>query len=265
VDLKSAYARDATSYRPHPFIADGDLDIEDTTMSSTRDICDYLIHFSSTSSIVSEVDHDDFQDFDDTDSETDVDSDSDSEAQYITIPPESRWWKAPPSSRSISFDPLVDDDDHDEDDAPSSHSLSEILQQQQFLVGVFHDELRRIIPGDHPYDDDWLKEVDAKLLLAPVESFEDACKGSMISASRPLSADFGSKPLPDVPVDFDDAEDDSGTSMEAWEWVCSLSRYQMGYLLTKYLGISFSYASITCILSILRRILSQISASTNRR
>jgi len=139
---------------------------------------------------------------------------------------------------------------------------------QQPLDGpgrVFHDELRRIIPGDHPYDDDWLKEVDAKLLLAPVESFEDACKGSMISASRPLSADFGSKPLPDVPVDFDDAEDDSGTSMEAWEWVCSLSRYQMGYLLTKYLGISFSYASITCILSILRRILSQISASTNRR
>jgi len=218
VDLKSVYARDVTSYRSHPFIADGDLDIEDTAMSSTRDICDYLIHFSSTSSTVSEVDFGDFQDFDDTDSETDVDSDSDSEAQYITIPPESRWWKAPLSSHPQSYGPLVDDEDLNEDDAPSSHSLSQVLQQQQFLVGVFHNELRRMIPGDHSYDDDWLKEVDAKLLLAPVEAFEEACKSSMVPTSRPLSTDFGSKPLPDVPVDFDDTEDDSDESMEGCKW-----------------------------------------------
>jgi len=182
-------------------------------MSSTRDICDYLIHFSSTSSTISELDQDDF---DDTDSETDVDSDSDSEAQYITIPPESRWWKAPSSSHSISFDPLLDDDDLDDEDIPSGHSLSEVLQQQQFLVGIFHDELRRMIPGDHPYDDDWLKEVDAKLLLAPVESFEEACRRSMTAALSPFSTDFGSKPFPDVPVDFDDAGDDD-ERMEAWE------------------------------------------------
>lgn len=218
VNFKSAYAKDAASYRSHPIIADGDLDIEHTTMSSTRDICDYLIHFSSTSSTISDLDLDDFQEFDDTDSETDVDSDSDSEAQYITIPPESPWWKAPPSSHSISFDTIVDDDVLDEDDALSSNSLSDVLQHQRLLVGIFHNELRRIIPSDHPYDDDWLKEVDAKLLLAPLESFEEACKRSMIPASRPLSTDFGSKPLPDVPVDFDDAEDDNDDeSMERWE------------------------------------------------
>lgn len=218
VDLRSAYARDADSYASHPFIADGDADLEDIALSSTRDVCDYLIHFSSTPSVISEVDHDDFQDFDDTDSETDVDSNSDSEAQYITIPPDSPWWKAPPSSHSLSFDTLVDKDDFDEDDAPSSHSLSEILQQQQLLIGVFHDELRRMIPRDHQYNDDWLKEVDTKLLLAPVESFEEACRRSMRPASRPLSHDFGSKPLPDVPVDFGDAEDEEEESTEGWEW-----------------------------------------------
>jgi len=215
IDLQSTYAGGAASYGPHPFIVDGDFDIEDTTMSSTRDICDYLIHFSSTSSVISDVDDDDFHDFDDSDSETDVDSNSDSEAQYITISPGSPWWKAPPSSHSVSFDTLVDDD-LDQEDASSSDSLSQALQQQQLLVGFFYDELRRIIPGDHPYDDDWLKEVDAKLLLEPVESFEEACRRSMAPASRPLSTDFGSKPRPDVPVDLNDAEDDDST--EAWEW-----------------------------------------------
>lgn len=225
VSLKSAYARDgAVSHRSHPFIADGDLDILDTTISSTQDICDYLIHFSSSSPVF-EVDHDDFQDFDDTDSDTDIDSDS--EAQYITIPPDSPWWKAPPSTHSISFSTLDDDDnDIDENDVPESGFVSDVLQQHQVLVGVFHDELRRIIPGDYPYDDDWLKEVDAKLLLAPVESFEDTCRQSMIPMSRQLSTDFGSKPLPDVPVDFDDAEDDNDESMERWEWEIASSSYR---------------------------------------
>lgn len=219
VDLRSAYGKDNDSYRSHPLIADGDLDFEDTSLSSTRDVGDYLIHFSSTSSIFSDIDHDDFAEFDDSDSETDVDSDSDSEAQYITIPPHSQWWKAPPSSNSVSFDTLVDHDDFDVDDAlPSGQSLSEVLEQQQLLVGVFHDELRRIIPGDHQYEDDWLNEVDAKLLLAPVESFEDTCMRSMKPVSRPLSTDFGSKPLPDVPVDFDAENDNDEASTEGWEW-----------------------------------------------
>lgn len=105
------------------------------------------------------------------------------------------------------------------DDAlPSGQSLSEVLEQQQLLVGVFHDELRRIIPGDHQYEDDWLNEVDAKLLLAPVESFEDTCMRSMKPVSRPLSTDFGSKPLPDVPVDFDAENDNDEASTEGWEW-----------------------------------------------
>ena len=212
--MRSTYARDA-SYGSHPFIVDGDFDIEDTSMSSTRDICDYLIHLSSTSSLIADVDDDDF---DDSDSETDVDSDSDSEAQYITISPGSPWWKAPPSSHSVSFDTLVDEDDVDLEDPGSDDSLSQALQQQQLLVGFFQDELRRIIPGDHPHVDDWLKEVDAKLLLEPVESFEEACRRSMSPASRPLS-DFGSKPRPDVPVDLDDAEDGDDDSTAAWEWV----------------------------------------------
>jgi len=186
-------------------------------MSPARDVCDYFIHFSSTSSTISDIDHEDFQDFDDTDSETDFDPDSDAEAQYITIQPGSPWWKAPPSPHSITFDTLVNEDDFDYDDAPSSQSLSEVLQQQQFLVGVFHNELRRIIPGDHQYGDDWLQEVDAKLLLAPVGSYGEACKRSIASASRPLSTDFEPKPLPDVPIDFDDTEDDSEESMEEWE------------------------------------------------
>ena len=213
VDLRSTYTN---SYRSHPLIADDDLDFENTTLSSTRDVCDYLIHFSSTSSIFSDIDHDEF---DDSDSDTDVDSDSDSEAQYITIPPSSPWWKAPPSSNSVSFDTLVDNDDFDA--LPSSQSLSEVLEQQQLLVGVFHNELRRIIPGDHEYEDDWLNEVDAKLLLAPVESFEDTCRRSMKPVSRPLSTDFGSKPLPDVPVDFDAENDNDEASTEGWQWVCT--------------------------------------------
>lgn len=190
-------------------------------MPSNGDVCDYLIHFASTS-VISEFDHDEFQDFDDSDSETDFDSDSDSEAQYITIPPGSPWWKAPPSSHSVSFDTVVDEDNFDEDDIPSSHSFSEVLQQQQFLVGVFHDELCKMIPGDHHRDDDWLREVDAKLLLAPVESYEDECKGSMAPALPPLSSDFGPKPLPDVPVDFDDVDDDSDDSTDGWEPVRSI-------------------------------------------
>jgi hypothetical protein len=166
------------------------------------------------------MDHDDFPEFDNSGSDTDVDSDSDSEAQYITIPPGSPWSKALPPSNSVSFDTLVDSDDFDDDDALlSSQSLSEVLEQQQLLVGVFHDELWRIIPGDHQYEDDWLNEVDAKLLLAPVESFEDTWRRSMKPVSRPLFTDFGSKPFPDVPVDFDAENDNDEASTEGWEWV----------------------------------------------
>ena len=80
------------------------------------------------------------------------------------------------------------------------------------VVDLFHDELRRIMPGDAPYeyDQDWFKEVDAKLLLAPVEVFEETCQTSM---SRPLSTDVRSKPVPYVPVDDDDDESIGG-------WVC---------------------------------------------
>ena len=89
-----------------------------------------------------------------------------------------------------------------------------ILEKQQFLVDFFHDELCRIMPGDAPYeyDEDWLKEVDAKLLLAPAE-VEETCKSSTTQASRPLSTDVGSNPVSGVPVDDDDDESIGG-------WVC---------------------------------------------
>ena len=263
VDLRSAYARDSGSYGSHPFIADGDLGFEDTTLSSTRDVCDYLIHFSSTSSIVFDENHDDLPAFEDSDSDTDIDSDSDSEAQYITIPSGSPWWKAPPSSNSVSYDTLVDEDDFDEDDAlPSSQSLSDVLQHQQLLVGVFHDELRRIIPGEHQHEDDWLNEVDAKLLLAPVESFEDSCRRSMMPASRPSSIDYGSKPLPDVPVDFD-AEDDEADSTEGWEWVRTLPCRLTMLLTDRRVFRNILHIHIESILC--RCILYQIHASTDGR
>jgi hypothetical protein len=193
--------------------------MDERIVSSTQDMVDYLVHFSSSPAIP-EMDHD-FDEFEDSDSETDIDSESDSEAQYITIPADSPWWKAPRSSDSPSFSSSINSGEDDEecmDDPSSSHSLPVILEKQQFLVDLFHDELRRIMPGDAPYeyDEGWLKEVDAKLLLAPVEAFEETCKSSMTQASRPLSTDFGSKPVPDVPVDFEEEEDDE--SIEGWEY-----------------------------------------------
>lgn len=211
--LSTAYAGDADLYG---------LDMEHPNIFSSRDVGNYLVDLSSSSSVASEIEHD-FDDSDETDSDTDVDSSSDSEAQYITIPHQSPWWKPPKSSDSVSFDTLVDDDLED-DDAPSSHSLHDVLQEQQFLVAVFHDELRRIIPGEFSYrcDDEWLNEVDAKLLLAPVEAFEETCMSSMASSSRPSSTDFGAKPVPDVPVDFEELIDAEG-SIEEWEWVITVA------------------------------------------
>ena len=191
-------------------------------MTSTRELVNYLVGFSSFSPKIAEVVHD-FDDSDASDSDTDVDYDSDAEAQYITIPPESPWWKAPSeassSSGSISFATLVNGDE-DCDNAPSNHSLEEVLQKQQYLVGLFHDELRRMVP-EGSYDDNWLAEVDAKLLVEPVEAFKDACRGSMAASTGPTPVELDRKPLPDVPVDFEEDGDieDEGTDSPG-EWVC---------------------------------------------
>lgn len=210
----------ADNFVSFPLIADGDhIDIDVHPMYSTRDLVDYLVDFSSQSPFISDVAHD-FDDSEDSDSDTDVESDSDAEAQYITIPPESPWWKAPPKSSSdnISFDTLVDDE-VDFEDAPSNHSLEEVLQKQQYLVGVFHDELRRMVPPG-AYDDTWLREVDAKLLLAPVEAFEEACMSSMSISSKSSPTDFDCKAFPDVPIDLDEGdEDQTNDDLEEWEWV----------------------------------------------
>lgn len=205
-------------------------------MSSTRELVNYLVGYSTYSpAAVTDVIHD-FDDSDSsdsdsshTDAEADADYDYEAEAQYITIPHESPWWKAPSeassassSSGSILFDhnTLVGSDtDADTDvDMPSNHSLEEVLQKQQYLVGLFHDELRRMVP-DGAYDESWLAEVDAKLLVAPVAAFEEACMGSMTVS--PTASDYERKPLPDVPVDFGedgDIEDDDAASLDG-EWV----------------------------------------------
>jgi len=208
------------SYGSETFISE-DFSGDAYSMTSTRELVNYLVDFSSFSPKVAEVVHD-FDDSDASDSDTDIDYDSDAEAQYITIPPESPWWKAPSenssSSGSISFDTLVGDDEGY--DAPSNHSLEEVLQKQQYLVGLFHDELRRIVP-EGSYDDSWLAEVDAKLLVAPVEAFKDACRGSMTASTGPTPMEFERKPLPDVPVDFEedgDIEDEGTDSPGEWEY-----------------------------------------------
>jgi len=220
----SSLADNLLSCGTEAFFASG-LHSSAYSMSSTRELVNYLVEFSSLSPKVAEVIHD-FDDSDSSDSDTDVDYDSDAEAQYITIPPESPWWKAPSegsSSGDISFDTLVNDDEYDE--IPSNHSLDEVLQKQQYLVGLFHDELRRIVP-EGSYDDSWLAEVDAKLLVAPVEAFRDACKGSMATSAGPASTEF-EKPLPDVPVNFGedgDIEDEDMASPGEWEYPCYAHR-----------------------------------------
>lgn len=213
--LKSTYLRGEDPY--------GYEHLEERTMPSTCEAAGYAVDFTSYS-VDSDIEQD-FEDSDDTDSDTDVGSDPETEAQYITIPHQSPWWKPPKSFDSLSFDTLVDSDNGNEsynDDISSSHSLQDVLQEQQFLVAVFHDELRRMIPADASYqsEDDWLHEVDAKLLLAPVEVFQETCMSTMTATSRPSSGDFGVKPPADVPIDF---EEDIGVdgSIEEWEWVCA--------------------------------------------
>ncbi|KAF7973037.1 hypothetical protein HWV62_16316 [Athelia sp. TMB] len=218
---------DYLSYGTETLIADN-FDIDAYPMTSTRELVNYLVGFSTFSPKIAEVVHD-FDDSDASDSDTDVDYDSDAEAQYITIPPESPWWKAPSeassSSGSISFATLVNDEE-DCDDAPSNHSLEEVLQKQQYLVGLFHDELRRMVP-EGSYDDNWLAEVDAKLLVEPVEAFKDACRGSMAASTGPTPVELDRKPLPDVPVDFEedgDIEDEGTDSPGEWEYPCYTHR-----------------------------------------
>lgn len=208
------------SYGSQALIADTeDCDSDTYSMSSTRELVHYLVGYSSYSP--AETIHD-FDDSEDSDSDTDVDYDSDAEAQYISIPPESPWWKAPSetsaSSGSISFDTLVEDDE----DMPSNHSLEEVLQKQQYLVGLFHDELRRMVP-DGAYDGSWLAEVDAKLLVAPVEAFEEACRDSMTVSSGSSPVEYEHKALPDVPIDFDDGDEDGDNALSDGEWVCSIA------------------------------------------
>lgn len=210
-DLRSGtYTRDTGLYESN---------ITAAAMSSSRDSTGYVIAISTSSIDLAEIEHD-FEDSD-TDSESDVDSDSE-DAQYITIPHESPWWK-PPASSSSSFDTMVDgslEDESSDDDLPSGHSLQEVLQEQQYLVAVLHDEMRRNIPGDssYVYDDEWLSEVDAKLLLAPMEVFQETCMDSMAMKSRPSSSDFEGKSVPDVPIDLED-NFCVVNGIDEWEWV----------------------------------------------
>ena len=206
-DLESnTYTRDADMYGSN---------VSQPNVPSSPDSMKYVIAISTSLLDTSEIEYD-FDDSD-TDSESDVDSDSDSEdVQYITIPHQSPWWK-PPASSNSSFDNTPDDtleDESSEDDLPSGRSLQDVLREQQYLVAVFHDELRRTIPDDpsYVYNDEWLSAVDAKLLLAPVEVFHETCMDSLTMNSRPVSTDFEGKSIPDVPIDLEN------DGIE-WEWV----------------------------------------------
>jgi len=134
-----------------------------------------------------------------------VHSNPDADAQYITIPYGSPWYR-PPMPYSSSESHTAAGDYTGTFPTSCSCDVQQALTQQVFLLDLFHEELRRSIPpygGADIYDTLWLDNVDAELLLAPTEAFEDICWDSAVIASPKLhSPDWKWKPLPDVPVDF---------------------------------------------------------------
>ncbi|KAG9312241.1 hypothetical protein JVU11DRAFT_7541 [Chiua virens] len=124
------------------------------------------------------------------------------DAQYITIPSDSPWYRPP----SRSPGPVSA---HEFDTAAFAGSCSsdvrQAIAQQDLLLAIFHEELRRVLPHNDgaKYDPDWLEDVDADVVLAPLESYADVCWESAVSENAP-SLWLG-RPVPDVPVGFDDA------------------------------------------------------------
>ncbi|KIJ66065.1 hypothetical protein HYDPIDRAFT_27264 [Hydnomerulius pinastri MD-312] len=143
-----------------------------------------------------------FAAYDDSDESGSTSSHSDDEAQYISIPSDSPWYR-PPESESPE---QVSAQEFCIGTYPNSCSsdVRQAIAQQEILLNIFHEELRRIIPQGHDaeYDPDWLEDVDADLVLAPVETYEELCWESIVSERSPTCR--LTRPLADVPIGFGD-------------------------------------------------------------
>lgn len=123
------------------------------------------------------------------------------DGQYITIPSDSPWYRLPsPSPGPISA--------HELTTAIYGNSCSsdvrQVIAQQELLLAIFHEELRRVVPRDDgtKYDSDWLEDMDVDLVLAPLETYTDLCWESAVCEKSPTL--WLDRPIPDVPIGFDE-------------------------------------------------------------
>lgn len=123
------------------------------------------------------------------------------DAQYITIPSDSPWYRPPSYSPGpISAHELIT--------AAYANSCSsdvrQAIAQQELLLAVFYEELRRLVPRSDgaEYDPDWLEDMDVDLVLAPLQTYADLCwESAVCEKSPPTRVD---RPVPDVPMGFDE-------------------------------------------------------------
>ncbi|KAG6382063.1 hypothetical protein JVT61DRAFT_701 [Boletus reticuloceps] len=138
--------------------------------------------------------------YDDSDESPSESSLSD-DAQYITIPVDSPWYRRPsPSPGPVSAHEFIT--------AAYANSCSsdfrQAIAQQELLLAIFHEELRRVVPRNDgaEYDSDWLEVMDVDLVLTPLETYADLCwESAVCEKSPPLRL---SRPIPDVPTGFDE-------------------------------------------------------------
>jgi hypothetical protein len=153
----------------------------------------------------------DLSDFEPETSDTDTMSESDSEAQYITIPYDSPWYKPPcaTSDHSTASSPLPRSDSSDMSSTLASDSFIKFdMGARNERLYVLHEELRRLVTPelDSEFDERCFEGLDGSLLTAPARAFEETCWASACS-SPSSSPGWLAKPIPDVPVDFVDEED----------------------------------------------------------
>ncbi|KAH7906626.1 hypothetical protein BJ138DRAFT_610626 [Hygrophoropsis aurantiaca] len=137
---------------------------------------------------------------------------TDGHSQYITIPWDSPWYRSPSPTPSP---PPYSSCDAFFGTFPISCSseVRQVMAQQELLLDIFHEELRRMIPrinddeddgngscASGEYDTDWLEEVDPEVVLAPMESFLDLCWGSVLQEEKRRSSCE-----PDVPIGYGEA------------------------------------------------------------
>ncbi|KAG0700200.1 hypothetical protein DFH29DRAFT_933127 [Suillus ampliporus] len=104
---------------------------------------------------------------------------SDAAAQYIDIAWDSPWYRVPGPSSPTSSSLL-----HDSNSCACSPDVRQAMAQQEFLLDLFHEELRRIIPSGHDYNSAWLEDLDPDLVLSPVQSYEELCWRTTVSETH---------------------------------------------------------------------------------